>query len=213
MGRRKKIYVLVACEESQRVTIAFRKANCVAYSADLQRCGGNHPEWHIIGDVTPLLEGKKSFLTETGARKRVPRFDLLIAHPPCTYLCKVGSPHMVHNNILDEKRYKKMIEAKEFFFRCLNAKFNYIAVENPLPMARAELPRPTTWVQPWQFGHPYSKKTLLWLKNLPPLFPTKIMANYKEFVHSSRGKYRSRTFQGIANAMANQWTDYVLQNR
>lgn len=213
MGRRKKIYVLVACEESQRVATAFRQKGCVAYSADLQRCSGKHPEYHIMGDVTPLLKGKKSFLVQSGQRRKVPRFDILIAHPPCTFLCKVSSVWMVKKNILDVDRFKKMIEARKFFYLCLNADFPYIAVENPLPMARAKLPRPTTWVQPWQFGHPYSKKTLLWLKNLPPLFPTKIMANYKEFVHSSRGKYRSRTFLGIANAMADQWTDYVLKNR
>lgn len=207
---RHKLYVLVACEESQRVCIAFRKLGHVAFSADIQRCRGGHPEWHILGDVSKLLRGKKSFMVQSGERYKVPRFDLMICHPPCTYLCKVSSVHMVINGILQKERYYKMMMARDFFFRCLNAQAKYVAVENPLPMARACLPVPSCYVQPYEFGHPVTKKTLLWLKNLPPLMPTKIVVPEKEFVRNSRGKYRSVTFLGIAQAMAEQWSKFIL---
>lgn len=104
-----------------------------------------------------------------------------------------------------------MIEAREFFFECLNTTAaNYVAVENPLPMARAQLPKPSCYIQPSWFGEKYTKKTLYWLRNLPPIFPELEYPNPKSFVRSSRGKYRSRTFPGVANALAKQWSDYIL---
>ena len=119
---------------------------------------------------------------------------------------------MVQNGIVNEERLKKMEEAKQFFLECLNAQADFVAVENPLPMARAKLPKPDCFVQPFWFGHAYSKKTLYWLRNLPPLMPECEVANVKQFVHCSRGKYRSRTFEGIARAMAAQWGDYVYKS-
>lgn len=206
--------MLIACEESQAECIAFRELGHIAYSCDIQSCrkGGN-PNWHIKGDVTPLLEGATQFKVQTGELINVPRWDLIIAHPPCTYLCKVSSVHMIHNGILQADRYDKMLQARIFFFRCLNAKAPYVAVENPLPMKRAQLPQPTCYVQPFWFGEKFSKKTLYWLKNLPPIMPTIEYPRPKQYVRCSRGKYRSRTFSGVARALAQQWSDYINLDR
>lgn len=207
----KDINVLIACEESQVECNAFREAGFNAFSCDIQKpIRGAKMNCQIQGDVTEFLHGTTSFVTLDGVSHDVFRWDLIIAHPPCTYLCKVGSVWMYHGGILDENRYQKMLEARSFFFECLNAKAKFVAVENPLPMARAKLPKPDCFVQPFWYGHPYSKKTLYWLKNLPPLMPDVSCAHYKEFVHCSRGKYRSRTFPGIAKAIADQWGRYVL---
>ena len=207
----KDVFVLIACEESQAECSAFRARGFVAYSCDLQRCrrGGN-PDWHIVGDVVPFLRGCTSFITQSGQRVELPRWDLIIAHPPCTYLCKVSSVHMVVGGVLQEERFQKMLLARSFFFECLNACAPFVAVENPLPMARAGLPRPSCYCQPYWFGDPFSKKTLYWTKNLPPLMASAECSQFKQFVRNSRGKYRSRTFRGIAQAIAQQWGDYVL---
>lgn len=207
----KDINVLIACEESQVECNAFREAGFNAFSCDIQKPRrGAQLSVQIMADVTEFLHGTTSFVTLDGVEHNVFRWDLIIAHPPCTYLCKVGSIWMCPGGILDENRYRKMLEARAFFFECLNAKAKFVAVENPLPMARAKLPPPDCFVQPFWYGHPYSKKTLYWLKNLPPLMPGVSSAHFKEFVHSSRGKYRSRSFPGIAKAMADQWGQYVL---
>ena len=208
---KRKLYVLIACEESQAECTAFRELGHVAYSCDLQPCrkGGN-PYWHIQSDVTNLLSGDTAFVVQAGFLRTVPRWDIIICHPPCTYLCKVSSPWMVRNGEIDTERHKKMIEARTFFYKCLDAQAPYVAVENPIPMARAKLPRPSCYIQPSWFGVKYTKKTLFWLKNLPPIMPEIIFPNPKEFVRSSRGKYRSRTFPQVAKAIARQWSDYVL---
>lgn len=208
-----QINVLIACEESQAECEAFRNRGFNAYSCDIQPCKKNgHKEWHIQGDVSPLLNGKTNFITMDGKKHRLKRWHLIIAHPPCTYLCKMSSVHMVKDGVLDKERYEKMCAARQFFQRCLDAKAKYVAVENPLPMARAKLPRPSCYVQPYWFGVKYSKKTLYWLKNLPPIMPTILNPNFKEFVRSSRGKYRSRTFPQIAEALSIQWGGFVLRN-
>lgn len=207
-----RINVLIACEESQRVCSAFRSLGHRAFSADLQRCSGKHPEWHICGDVRSLFVNSPSFITMDGKRHHLSRWDLIISHPPCTYLSKVSSPWMVINGKIQVDRFQKMLLGRKFFFECLNAPARYVAVENPLPMARAQLPRPTTYIQPYWFGSQWSKKTLLWLKNLPPLMPTCINPKHKELVHCSRGKYRSRTDLGVAKAMATQWSEYILDD-
>lgn len=103
-----------------------------------------------------------------------------------------------------------MLQARDFFFRCLEAKAPYVAVENPLPMARAQLPKPSCFIQPFWFGVKYSKKTLYWLKNLPPIMPELEYVNPRQFVRASRGKYRSRTFPQVAKAIARQWSSYIL---
>lgn len=208
---RTRLYVLIACEESQAECSAFRSLGHIAFSCDIQPCrpSGN-PAWHIQGDVTPLLKGAVQFTTQDGTRQSVPHFDLIIAHPPCTYLCKVSSVHMVKNGVIQQSRYDKMLQARDFFFQCLNAQAPFVAVENPLPMARAQLPKPSCFLQPSWFGVKYTKKTLFWLKNLPPVMPNLEYPNPKEYVRASRGKYRSRTFPQVAMAIAQQWSQYIL---
>lgn len=119
---------------------------------------------------------------------------------------------MVKNGVLDMERYAKMQRAREFFLKCLAAKAPYVMVENPLPMARANLPPPSFYIQPFWFGVKYSKKTLYWVKNLPPLMPEIINPDYKQFVRASRGKYRSRTFPAVADAIARQYTTFILDS-
>ena len=207
----KQLNVLIACEESQAETMAFRQIGHRAFSCDIKPCRrGTPPEWHIQGDVLPILDGVTTFTTQDGTQHTIDHWDLIIAHPPCTYLCKVGSVWMRPNGVLDEKRYQEMLLARSFFFRCLRAKAHYVAVENPLPMALAQLPKPSFFIQPSWFGVKYTKKTLYWVKNLPPLMPTVIYPNPKQFVRNSRGHYRARTFPQVAEAMASQWSQYIL---
>lgn len=221
---RHRLYALIACEESQAECQAFRAMGWIAYSCDIQPCRptGN-PDWHIQGDVTPYLHGVHQFRTQSGKLKKVPRWDLIIAHPPCTYICKVSSVqlhrepdyYLSFDNkqmLVNRERYKKMVDAVDFFHQCLEAKARYVAVENPQPMALAGLPQPSCYVEPFWFGHKYSKKTLYWLRNLPPIVAGAQKPNPKCYVHCSRGKYRSRTFTGVAQALAEQWTDYIVQD-
>lgn len=230
-----EINVLIACEESQVECKAFRALGFNAFSCDIQRCFGGHPEWHIHGDVSPYLKGCVQFTTSDGLQHTVSHWHLIIAHPPCTYLSKVGSQHLVRHlhelrrvsdlpdgwfiethvpgsiTIVNSDRLERMNQARQFFQMCLDAKCDFLAVENPIPQARANLPKPTTYVEPWWYGHPWSKKTLLWLRNLPPLMPGCSETHFRCHCSSHRGKYRSRSFTGIANAMAQQWGSYILQ--
>lgn len=206
-----RINVLIACEESQAETMAFRKYGFNAYSCDIQPCRKGTPvEWHIHGDVTPFLHGATKFRTQDGKLHQLKKWHLLIAHPPCTYICKVSSVHMVIHGEINTGRLQKMKKAVAFFYECMNAQADFVAVENPIPMKRAELPRPSCYACPSWFGVKYTKKTLYWTKNLPPLFAEIIHSQPKEFVKSSRGKYRSRTFPQMADAIARQWGFYVL---
>ena len=210
---RRKLYVLIACEESQAECKAFRDLGHIAYSCDIQPCRptGN-PYWHIQADVTNLLHGDTAFRVQAGFLRCVPRWDLIIAHPPCTYLCNVSSVWMVQRGKVNPVRYQKMLQARDFFFTCLNADAPYVAVENPLPMARAQLPQPSCFIHPSWFGVKYTKKTLYWLKNLPPIMPEVEHPHPKCFVQASRGKYRSRTFHEVARAIARQWSAYILDD-
>lgn len=209
----KKLNVLIACEESQAECVAFRELGHRAFSCDVKPCRKNmHPEWHIWGDVSPFLQGRCHFQTMDGKLHRLAKWDLIIAHPPCTYLCKVSSVQMVKNGVLQMDRYEKMLDAKEFFYKCLNARAPYVAVENPLPMARAGLPKPDCFIDPSWFGVKYTKKTLYWLRNLPPIMAEKVYSSPREFVRASRGKYRSRTFPEVAMAIARQWSEYILND-
>lgn len=218
--------VLVACEESQEVCKAFRAKGHEAYSADIQEPSGGHPEWHILGDALPLIDGDCTFTTMDGAEHTINgEWDLLIAFPPCTYITNAGARWLWAGGELNENRYKKGLEGALFFDCFLKAKCKKIAVENPIPSSVFNLPKYTQIIQPYEFGHPYSKKTCLWLKTLNPLKPTEIIQNHIPFVSSgsytkthdpkykgasrkgSAAKSRSKTFPGIAAAMASQWSD------
>lgn len=207
-----KLNVLIACEESQAECKAFRDLGHNAFSCDIKPCkkDGN-PYWHINSDVRGLLSGDTAFLTQAGFIRCVPGWDLIIAHPPCTYLCKGSSVHMVKNGVVQFDRFQKMKKARRFFLDCLNTNAaHYVAVENPLPMARAQLPQPSFFIQPSWFGVKYTKKTLYWTKNLPPILSEIEYPNPREFVRASRGDYRSRTFPQVAAAIAKQWSNFIL---
>lgn len=218
--------VLIACEESQRVCTAFRELGHEAYSCDIQECSGGHPEWHIHGDALPLINGRCTFTTMDGITHTIGRkWDLLIAHPPCTYLSNAGN-RWLNAGIYGEKalqRYKKRESALEFFKKFCEADCERICVENPAGYA-SHYRKPSQTIQPYYFAdnvndkeNYHVKTTCLWLKNLPLLVntntlpkpnPQHIKHNGKKvyFVESISGqKKRSKTFIGIARAMAEQW--------
>ena len=205
------INILVACEESQRVCEAFRKRGGKAYSCDIIECSGGHPEWHIKQDVLPLLNGNCEFITMDGiSHKIVGKWDLIIAHPPCTYLSNAGARFLYPKGVLNEERLAKGMIAKDFFMHFYNADCDRIAIENPIPSKVYGLPPYTQTIQPWMFGHPVQKKTCLWLNGLPELQPTnvveerqstKIPGNWFNSGGKERQKNRAKTFPGIAKAM------------
>lgn len=207
--------VLVACEESQAVTIELRKLGHEAYSCDIEPCSGGHPEWHIKADAASILNHKLPFITEDCKPHMLDgAWDMIIAFPPCTYLSNAGAKHLFKGHVLNEERYEKGLKAKEFFLQFLNADCPRIAVENPVSSRIFDMPPYTQEIQPYQFGHPVQKKTRLWLRGLPKLKPTNIV-DYKCGCHEAgtwfmkggkdRQKNRSKTFPGIAKAMAEQW--------
>lgn len=222
--RASEINVLIACEESQAEMSAFLALGFNAYSCDIKPCRKKGDvSRHILGDVTPLLHGEVHFYTMDDVEHTVSRWHLIIAHPPCTYLCKLGAVHLYEKpdytiwqngvaKYINKQRFDLMQNARKFFYDCLNAQADYVAVENPIPMRLANLPRPDCYVHPAWFGVKYTKKTLYWLKNLPPVMPTLIYPNPKCFVRASRGMYRSRTFPQVAKALAEQWGEYILDN-
>ena len=168
--------VLVACEESQEVCKAFHARGHEAYSCDIQAPSGGHPEWHICGDVLPLLDGRCSFKTMDGIEHSIDgKWDLLIAHPPCTYLSNAGARFLYPKGVLNEDRLKLGLAAKDFFMAFYNADCEKICIENPTPSRVYELPKYTQVIQPWMFGHPVQKRTCLWLKGLEPLKPTELV--------------------------------------
>lgn len=170
--------VLVACEESQRVCTAFRREGHEAYSCDIIKPSGEHPEWHILGDALEVINPNPDirFVTMDGVQHIVDKWDLIIAHPPCTYLSNAGACRLYpKKGQLNQERYTKGVQAKEFFMQFINANCEHIAVENPIPSRIYNLPKYTQIIQPYQFGHPYTKKTCLWLKGLPKLQPTNVV--------------------------------------
>ena len=186
--------VLVACEESQEVCKAFRARGHRAFSCDIEKCSGGHPEWHILGDVSQVLDGDCSFWLETGEiGVQEGRWDLIVAFPPCTYLSNAGACRMYRwmngERWINSNRYENMRQGREFFLKMLSADCDRIAVENPLPMKICELPNPTQAIQPFEFGHPYTKKTLLWLKNLPALIPTNVVDVKQPWIDSGTSNY------------------------
>lgn len=213
--------VLVACEESQEVCKAFRARGHEAYSCDIQDPSGGHPEWHILGDALKALEGGR-IVTMDGVEHDVGKWDLLIAHPPCTYLSNAGARHLWKGHQLQADRVMLGIQGRDLFMRFWWADVPRICVENPVPSKVFCLPPYTQAVQPYEYGHPYSKKTCLWLKALPPLFPTDIVepvatwcpsGSYahkhdernKGMFTTDRAKNRAKTFPGVAKAMSEQW--------
>lgn len=219
--------VLVACEESQEVCKAFREKGHEAFSCDIQDCSGGHPEWHIKGDVLPLLNGNCAFMTaDTHTHTQNGRWDLIIAHPPCTYLSNAGAARLYKRfngkQYVEWERYKLGRQAEQFFKQFLNADCDRIVIENPIPSGVYELPKYTQVIEPYYFGEPYSKKTCLWLKGVPPLFATELCEPICSWVsggskkadgspRENKGmtfrdsKTKSKTFPGIAKAMADQW--------
>lgn len=213
--------VLVACEESQRVCVAFRKRGHEAYSCDIIEPSGGHPEWHIFGDALEAIKGGQ-VVTMDGVMHDIGKWDIIIAHPPCTYLTNAAARHLYKGHRLNQERYAKGLEAKQLFMAFVNADCERIAVENPVPSKVYNLPRYTQTIQPYEFGHPYTKKTCLWLKGLSPLKPTKVVepvgsfcpsgsyshqhnAKHKGVFTRDRARNRSKTFEGVAEAMAEQW--------
>lgn len=232
--------ILVACEESQRVTIEMRKKGHNAFSCDIEPCSGGHPEWHIQADVLPLLNGNCEFQTlDSKKHKMETEWDLIIAFPPCTHLAVSGAAWFEKKRA--DGRQKQGIE---FFAHFLDIKCNRVAVENPIGIISGDYikiwfpelaekfgfpKKPTQIIQPWQFGDNYSKQTCLWLKGLPKLIPSvkeQPILEWKTWVDKKSGKtkrqplwvaeafnlkpkerakVRSKTFPGIAKAMAEQW--------
>lgn len=196
---RSGIYILIACEESQAVTKAFRRQGISAFSCDIEPCSGGHPEWHIQDDlrkVLPLVE----------------KWDAIIAFPPCTHLAVSGA------RWFKEKREDGRQQAAiDFFMMIANAPNKYIAIENPVSIMSTMWRKPDQIIQPWQFGHGETKKTCLWLKNLPLLQPTNIVEGRDQRIWKmppsrDRAKLRSKTYSGIADAMAGQWSEYIFSN-
>jgi hypothetical protein len=216
----KRLKVLVACEESQAVTKAFRKLGHEAFSCDLLPCSGGHPEWHYQEDVFKVIDQG---------------WDLMIAHPPCTYLAVSGARWLYNKDgSKNQERYNNQQEAIEFVGRLMNAPIKYKAIENPISVISTEIRKPNQIIQPWQFGDEAQKSTCLWLFKLPNLEPTNIVGKgeFIEFIGNNgklkkqpkwyfealkqaktpeqRRTLRSKTFDGIANAMAKQWSEYIL---
>ena len=219
--------ILVACEESQRVTIEFRKLGHNAFSCDIIDCSGGHPEWHIKQDVLPLLNGNCSFKTVDGVLHTIDgKWDMIIAFPPCTYLTVTGNCWFNVERYGEKaiRRYKDREQAIKFFMSFADANCDRIAIENPVGIMSTEWRKPNQIINPWLFGDAFEKKTCLWLKGLPELTPTNIVdipprkkfdsgktmpSWYAEAWHlpkEERAKPRSNTFSGIAKAMAEQWT-------
>ena len=207
--------ILCACEESQAVCIELRKLGHEAYSCDIEPCSGGHPEWHLQQDVLPLLKEK---------------WDMIIAFPPCTYLTVTGNRWFNVDRYGEKalQRRRDREDAINFFMAFANADCPRIAIENPVGIMSSAWRKPNQIINPYEFGDPFEKKTCLWLKGLPELQPTNVVdkpprkqfdsgksmpAWYAEAWHlpkEERAKLRSKTFPGIARAMAEQWAGLVM---
>lgn len=188
--------ILVACEESQAVTIELRRLGHEAYSCDIIPCSGGHPEWHLQVDALELLKMK---------------WDMILAFPPCTHLAVSGARYF------EQKRKDGRQQAAiDFFMRFANSDCPKIAIENPVGIMSTVWKKPDQIIQPWQFGHGETKKTCLWLKGLPPLIPTEIVEGREQRIwkmppSEDRAKNRAKTFPGIARAMAEQWAGDIRE--
>ena len=218
--------VLIACEESQAVTKEFRRLGHEAYSCDLRECSGGHPEWHIQQSVSPLLNGRCAFETMDGTKHEIPgKWDMILAFPPCTYLTVTGNRwfDVVKYGYKAQSRWNDRCIAICFFLSFAYADCERIAIENPIGCMSTYYRKPDQIVHPYYFGDPARKATCFWLKGLPYLIPTKMVRpeiiEYKngkgtdnpwhmetmKLPHDERAKARSKTFPGIAKAMAEQW--------
>ncbi len=182
--------VLVACEESQAVTKELRRLGHEAYSCDIEPCSGGHPEWHLQVDAIELLKMQ---------------WDMIIAFPPCTHLAVSGARYFEQ-----KKKDGRQGKAIEFFMKFANVDCPKIAIENPIGIMSTHWRKPDQIIQPWQFGHGETKATCLWLKGLPKLEPTNIVSGREQRIWKmppgkDRAKMRSKTYPGIAKAMAEQW--------
>ena len=224
--------ILIACEESQEVCKAFRARGFEAYSCDIQECSGGHPEWHILGDVLPLLNGDCEFTTaDTHTHTQAGRWDMIIAHPPCTDLAVSGARHFAQKQ-KDGRQQKSIV----FFMQMALAWCDHIAVENPVCIMSSAWRKPDQIIQPYMFGEHARKTTCLWLKGLPPLTATDIVDPGEiigkgfsvgaslDMARDENGKIlswndprtakiRSKTFHGIAEAMAEQWGNYLKEGK
>ncbi len=214
--------VLIACEESQEVCKAFRAKGHEAYSCDIQECSGGHPEWHIMGDALAVINGRCTFQTMDGAEHQIDgTWDLLIAHPPCTFLTVAGACNIPKH----PERITFGNQAAIFFKKFLDADCERVVVENPPPMKRFCLPHYTQLVRPWMFGEKNNKPICLWIKGVEKLVPTEIVEKDNDIVTwvykktgerkscskwyntntNKHSKHRSKTFPKVAKAMAEQW--------
>lgn len=220
-----KLNVLVACEESQSVAREFRALGHNAYSCDIKECSGRNPEYHIQGDALEVAYNPSY------------QWDLMIAHPPCTYLAVSGARWMYDKDgNRNEERWKNQQDALEFVQKLLDAPIDYIALENPVSVISSAIRKPDQIIQPYHFGHEASKRTCLWLKNLSPLEHTNVVGE-GEFIEwtdkngkkkrqakwyldalskaktpEERRTLRSKTFEGIAKAMADQWSKEIIKD-
>jgi hypothetical protein len=212
-----EIVILVACEESQAVTIELRKLGHIAYSCDVQDCSGGCPEWHVKDDVSKIVEGNCSFKTVTEDTHSVVNWDMVIAFPPCTHLCNSGQRWFTEG----KKDRRLQLDAIDFFMMFANLQCEKVAIENPVGIMSTVYRKPDQIINPYEFGHTECKKTCLWLKGLPKLTHTKVIPleqrthNLWRAVFDGKqyswndpmvSKLRSKTFKGIAMAMAQQWT-------
>lgn len=215
--------LLVACEESQVVCKAFRAKGWEAYSCDIIECSGGHPEWHIQGDCLPLLNGRCEFTTMDGVNHGIDgRWDMIIAFVPCTKTSNAGARHLYKGGILNIPRYYEGLCGKALFLAVWAADCDKVIIENPTPSKVFDYPPPTQAIQPFQFGHPFTKKTLLWERGVDPLVPTNIVEptrtwcpsgsysgkhgdQHRGMFTTDRAKNRAKTFTGVGDAMADQW--------
>lgn len=229
--------ILIACEESQEICKAFRALGHNAFSCDIIEPSGGHPEWHILGDCLPYINGNCKFKTMDNQEHEISGpWDLLIAHPPCTRLAVSGNRWYNVERYGDAARQKlkEREEAADFFMKFINADCEHTAVENPIGVMNTRYRKPNQIIQPYWFGHPVSKSTCLWLKNLPLLEPTNMVEPEKIHSKGASGGYsgnswqvydengkvlkyndpktaaaRSKTFPGVAAAIAEQWSDKI----
>ena len=215
MRKPEDINILIACEESQTIANAFRARGFNAFSCDLEPCSGGHPEYHIRRDCFEVIDYQK--------------WDLIIAHPPCTHLAASGARWFNHPSRPDKPQLQK--EAVEFFLRFTRLDCDHVAIENPIGIMSTIYRKPDEIIQPFWFGDPARKSTCLWLKGLPLLYADNIVEEGESFTWGDskkrqpkwyrdawnlppkeRAKVRSKTFPGIARAIAEQWGDYLLRS-